>query len=577
MSLFLLFIPLLFQNHLIEASNTPRFAFCVLGILLIVGFSLIRKTKWHAPDFSLIIPLVLFVAWCFFSIIWSINPAEAIYSAQRPLLITAALLLFYHLLERQENLIKIQEAVLFLIAICSIVVLVQTLFSTESADTYSIRFVFGHRNLLASFILLGSLFLLFDWEQKNAGRKKLILLTLLLSTTSLLLLQHRASYLALGFVGFALLFFGLKSKMNALSILKKVCFILIFIAAAFIAIYSNWHLFDPNSPDAMASMVERLQLWEKTLLLIQESPLLGHGAGNWPTVFPKNGIEEITKSAQHNIHFLRPHNEFLQIWSELGAVGIGLLLLFFFLLLRAFISTPSTSTSSMFGPISFLGCYGIYALLSFPSERCMHLLLLALALAYLIHHSGIKASIVNQNMGLKLLGAAVLIFSCLVFTTCLRGEFHARICLKAHEKQENNLVILHGNKSKSWCFNSDRNGSPLDFYIGAAHLNQQELDKAFHCFTSVQKIAPYDHVMLSNLGFVLELVGNDEEAKAHLLEARRINRYYQGSTLNLVVLEYNNGQYESALDHLKQLKNYEILYPIYLEKINAKLGAPTQH
>jgi len=61
------------------------------------------------------------------------------------------------------------------------------------------------------------------------------------------------------------------------------------------------------------SMGERLTFWKYSLQLIAEKPLFGQGTGNFTKAY-----QRVSGEANHN----NPHNEFLLITEQLGAVGL---------------------------------------------------------------------------------------------------------------------------------------------------------------------------------------------------------------------------------------------------------------
>ncbi|MBL0113432.1 MAG: O-antigen ligase family protein [Saprospiraceae bacterium] len=50
--------------------------------------------------------------------------------------------------------------------------------------------------------------------------------------------------------------------------------------------------------------------------------ITGYGAGGWKLVFPSKSIEGSYRLQSQNIMFTRAHNDFLEIWAELGITGI---------------------------------------------------------------------------------------------------------------------------------------------------------------------------------------------------------------------------------------------------------------
>ncbi|MFZ3117349.1 MAG: O-antigen ligase family protein [Variovorax sp.] len=67
------------------------------------------------------------------------------------------------------------------------------------------------------------------------------------------------------------------------------------------------------------SMGIRLELWRRTLPLIQDAPVFGHGLGQWQPLYRK-AIENLP---QFDAFLMgHPHQEMLLIWTEQGTVGL---------------------------------------------------------------------------------------------------------------------------------------------------------------------------------------------------------------------------------------------------------------
>lgn len=67
------------------------------------------------------------------------------------------------------------------------------------------------------------------------------------------------------------------------------------------------------------SMGIRLELWRRTLPLIEDAPVFGHGLGQWPPLY-RAAIEKLP---QFDAFLMgHPHQEMLLIWTEQGTVGL---------------------------------------------------------------------------------------------------------------------------------------------------------------------------------------------------------------------------------------------------------------
>lgn len=76
----------------------------------------------------------------------------------------------------------------------------------------------------------------------------------------------------------------------------------------------------------------RLQLWERTLEMIQNQPIIGVGLGQWRVAYPAVAKGHMIDSRAAPI---RPHNDLLSIWAESGTVAAALILLVLFRGFRA--------------------------------------------------------------------------------------------------------------------------------------------------------------------------------------------------------------------------------------------------
>jgi putative inorganic carbon (HCO3(-)) transporter len=102
----------------------------------------------------------------------------------------------------------------------------------------------------------------------------------------------------------------------------------------------------------------RWTFWKNTVQIIKDFPLLGSGLGTFADVFP----------LYHTIHIrgfiTHAENDFLQLGSEVGTVGAGLLLsLFVFLFVKAVTGIRSMSCKNPDRAVAIGGLTGILALM----------------------------------------------------------------------------------------------------------------------------------------------------------------------------------------------------------------------
>lgn len=129
---------------------------------------------------------------------------------------------------------------------------------------------------------------------------------------------------------------------------------------------------------------ERWKIWGNTFQIFKDFPLFGSGLGTFVQVFPMYRSFHIRGLVTH------AENDFLQLASEVGLVGVGLLLiLFLFLLYKAISGIRSLSHRESGRYIGIGGLVGILALMfhsiaerniQVPSNALLYTILWAIVL-----------------------------------------------------------------------------------------------------------------------------------------------------------------------------------------------------
>jgi len=154
---------------------------------------------------------------------------------------------------------------------------------------------------------------------KGAGNLILCLLAglaLITMSVSLLLTKSAGAGFSLlvAFLVFSALLFAYQPHLRRRTLLAAViiCILIISMLAGIIITRANYFL-DLNNPQN--SIIQRLFFWKAAVRIIKDFPLTGVGLGNFGRIYPNY------KSLQAiETHFA--HNSYLQIWAEIGILGI---------------------------------------------------------------------------------------------------------------------------------------------------------------------------------------------------------------------------------------------------------------
>lgn len=114
----------------------------------------------------------------------------------------------------------------------------------------------------------------------------------------------------------------------------------------------------------------RIEMWQNTLAMTADQPLLGVGLGGWKRIYPQydNGV-----MIRRNSSPVRPHNDYLWLTSELGLIGFALCLWFGITVLLGLykILNQAPSYLQLTALLSSISLVAIatHALFSFPKEQ----------------------------------------------------------------------------------------------------------------------------------------------------------------------------------------------------------------
>jgi O-antigen ligase len=375
-------------NFLILALSFKEIPFSIfkkVGVLSFLGYATIGILSsllvhfLYAPfQFEGVSEIVRLIN-CFFSIIFSI-----------------------HFIKKEEKLlpllakiISLQAVILAVIGVLQYMGVLQNCVDGAAPCGFLVN-----RNLFGSYLVLGLPFALLGFQNaitresrnKNTQENKeenhltniiFYLIGIILILIGIYLSQTRSAYIATAFIG---LFYVLYFLLN-LRFLYVALTVLILGSVGGFMFYNysilNRDNFDQNSNEKSwrdltqtDSQAERLLLWEKTLLMIKENPVLGVGFQNWKYQIPKYSLEGL-RSEKNEVNVQRPHNDFLWIAAESGLITLFLYLVFMTYLIYVGIKHKSILVLVVF---AFL----IDSVFSFPKERIVHTLILATSIGIIL-------------------------------------------------------------------------------------------------------------------------------------------------------------------------------------------------
>jgi O-antigen ligase len=598
-SLFLI-LPFLFTAKTLDPVLVPRFLFVSGTVLLWTIATLVRnegpitRLSWEfmRPDVAL---LATFVLIQLLSIAWAANVQEAAFEVCRAFTYLVLLILLKKLLaEDQSSWISLFKTVCMTALILSTIGILQYfrivfIWLPGNVIPYA---TMANKNLLSSILLLSLPCAGVISLTAHRVWRVVSLLSIVLSLYTLCIGQTRSVWLAL----LAAILAGVVSNINVRieagqEYRRRLRRLAAVSALAFVASVGTMTSYHRADSDHMlsgvnlssASMNERFALWEKTLGMIADNPLLGVGAGNWKFEIPLYGTEGLPTS-EGSVFFQRPHNDYLWILSETGPLGllayIGFIGMIFLAALRLIRKTGDqrkriVSTAMVFGVVAF----AVVSFFSYPKERVAHMCYLILMSAVVFRgptpRTVLRDSFLSRVWAKiwAVIAIAGLLCCIVIGVARLSAEIHAKKALLARENSQWRTVANEISSVNLNLVNVDPTSTPLEWYQGVAHFSLQQYDSALVDFRAAFEANPNHIHVLNNLGTCYEAMGEHDSAIAYYEKALRIIPDFEESLLNLAAAYYNAHLYDQAMETLQRFESppRATRYDSYFRAIESKL------
>jgi tetratricopeptide (TPR) repeat protein len=323
------------------------------------------------------------------------------------------------------------------------------------------------------------------------------------------------------------------------------------------------------------SVNDRLVLWENTLEVIREQPIIGHGLANWKIEILKEGNENLS-SADNLTFYQRPHNDFLWIVSEAGVIGLVFYLILFLLpfiigIKRLTGSEDIAESVFLIVLLASLLAFLVFSFFSFPLERIVQNTFFVLIIGGLTSMKFEKKSLVKRGLARIL----YFIFLCVavvgVITAYHRfyGEAHLKDALQSKEARAYDQVIEDIKKASGPFYRMDPTSTPLTWYSGFAFYQAEDYNKAIGLLREAKSMNPYHVHILNNLGSSFFQTGLSDSAAFYYQQALSYAPGFVESRFNLCAALHNSGNSDSAYQVLRTIDTNTVdpRYPVFVQSI----------
>jgi O-antigen ligase len=597
-----LFIPFLGLGLAIDPVLMPRFLVWAAVLSILVAMAVIRLCTNNENDYSVLRLGVFPTFTAYFvlsllSLVKAVNASEGIYEVLRVFLCLVHISIAATLLMRRRDYIStLAKAV----ALTTVGLSAITMYYYLLIGKIDHCPVMANKNLLSSALFLTLPFCLYGILVLRRLWRAASMFAATMALTSIFLLQTRAVWVGLLTSAVATtVVYGFLHRKWPGSQQGESTFSrgLMCIAAALVIVISVSGYFCWRSDSARAYIDrirsvcsfkaeanrERLLMWQQSLELVEDNPVLGVGAGNWKITLPSRGLGRLTERSFKRVHFQRPHNDYVWILCETGIVGLVLYLSIFGIvigyILRIIIRHPDAH-DRLVAVLMFFGIVGYMTIsfFSFPKERVFHSIFLMLMLAIVVstyHRAFGGTKTVPRTLVFVLATASLflLLFAIVFGYIRLTAEMHTKRALVARRAKNWQKVISEIDKGYSVLATLDPTSAPLHWYRGEANFLLNNVPQAFEDYKNAYRAHPYHIHVLNNLATCYELQGDHNQAVRYYKKALGIWPQFQEALINLGATYYNSGRYEQAYQTLLRCKSDEPNPKVqkYLKAVKDKL------
>ena len=396
----LLLAPLVFWRELYDSLSVPKRALIQVGALVLLGMAAWQRKAWRWPQ-----PLgfftVLFFLWALVSLTWATNPWLGWWTWWHWVACVMIGWVVWQLELTLERLRALLWAMAGSGAIVAVIGLAQAWFQFSWVpQAIAPGSTLANRNMAAQVMVL-VIPIAAVLVYLARCRREVIMATIAL-TLCVTFLGHtftKGCWIALAFSGGLAMGLGYQCgwRPNIQSRNSRALLVAVFIGALTINVTNEgvrWRWAEigaylsglAEEPETNVTEADRLQakssrsvavrriFWRNTLVMIQEQPVRGVGLNNWRVAYPAATLKGVPDPTLAGRSPERTHNDLLQIWAELGTVGLMLALTVVGLFVReAWRGLPRVSSRDervvVIGALAALGAIAVDSLFSFPLDR----------------------------------------------------------------------------------------------------------------------------------------------------------------------------------------------------------------
>ena len=600
LKLFIIFISLFIYRYIYEFRINQEMILKLFTIILVILWVIklfsAEGGTWNKNKINL--PIYLFIILLSFSLMIS-STIEVSFGGY---IIFLSYIILYFITINLINQKKEFHSFIKIFFITSFLVSIYVLIQYYGLDPYfselgQITSTIGQKNWVSNYLaiifpVIFSYFLL----QKERKNKLIYYLLLSILYATLMICQSRGIWISIFLTTILAIYIIFKFKLvNIFKGNKKWLITLLFTFLIITVIYSTDNplnrsaltvprraisTFDEKDP----SINTRFLIWKTTLEMIRDRPIFGSGIGT----FKMNYLDYQAEFLKDNPYYVKysgkageAHNDYLQMWAELGIIGLGIfigIILIFYGLTIDYLEKAKNDKDKIivFGLLMGITSFLVHCLFTFPYHvpilGSTFFILLGLTVVYIngfnlkeVDRKNIIRIKINTNQMIK----NIIIILMLLLAVFLIGTFvvkpysaeiHYFKGIKYFEKEKYNDA-LKDFKYSVWL---DPSNGRILHALGSTYYHLDIQDEAQKILQGT-KYYFNDRNIYRNLGLSYTQSGNYQEAEKEFKHAIYLDPKFTKAYIDLAYLYAKQEEYDKAIVEWNKVLEIE---PNFSEKFN---------
>jgi len=368
-----------------------------------------------------------------------------------------------------------------------------------------------------------------------------------LQLVMVILFNSRGTVLAM-IAAIAILLFTIKaSKENLKTLAVFVLTGLVLLSAAYLLIEDKSNFISKLAIEAPSDETpnnERTLIWKNAVKIGSQHPIVGVGSGNFVKEIGRMGYSSYQKSFNSKRKYHHAHNLFFETFTELGVLGILLLLLIVFMLIYYTVRENAVFKTKMLAVVIayfvVASFYGVVYPLQYGFTSHVYLAAVAASLIF-IKKSG---NFNTRNLLIGLFIASIFCTSWSAFRMQAHNSMNEAQRQKSKKRFSNAIKLMEPLKLNG--VSEFHRNQRFEALIADVHAGKGNTKKAISLMEDALAQDPYHFLAWYKLGLIYKAEGKRQKAKSCFQKVYAINDRFYNAHIELAELSLIERDYKSV-------------------------------